>query len=278
MTEGNLNVSGKVGVIFPSRGLVFSRTAQELLDNLKGYDYKIFFSHKLPIPDCFEIPTQRALDDDSITHLWFVEDDMKMPADTLKTMLEMNVAVVTANYPTTSKGDSAILTIKNRIVYAGTGCTLVKREVFNELQKPYFRTDIAWIPKNKGTYIKFKATKKNNDGYGLHDVNFFMNLYKLNIPVHKIKKTLGQRKLVALGKPSTNDGAHQIDEWTKAKEDRYFTLIKNLPVEESGNLVEVDTPTGTVLTSKSHAKKLIDNGLGVKPPKRAVVLDWGDYA
>lgn len=35
----------KVGVIFPSRGLVFSKTADELLQNLKKVNHKIFFSH-----------------------------------------------------------------------------------------------------------------------------------------------------------------------------------------------------------------------------------------
>lgn len=262
----------RVAVILPSRGLIFSQTADEILQNLKDVPHRIFFSHQLPIPDCFEKPLQQALKG-SYTHVWLVEDDMILPPDILKQMLDMDKAVVTVNYPTTNKGDAAVLTIKSRVVYAGTGCTLVKREVFDELKPPYFRTDIAWIPKNKGSYIKFTGVKKTDGGYGLHDVNFFINLYKLDIPIHVLPKPVGQRKLIALGKAGTNDGAHQIEEWKKVKKDRYFTLIKNLPAEETGNMTSVVVDGKEIMCSKSHARTLIAKGLGSKPPKRAVVID-----
>lgn len=202
----------KVAIILPSRGLIFSRTAEELLVNLKDYDHKIFFSHRKPIPECFEFPTTNALADKEVTHLWFVEDDMILPPTILKDMLDKDLAVVTVNYPTTKNKDAAVLSVKGRVVYGGTGCTLVKREVFNELPKPYWRTDIMWKPKNLGETIKFMARRRQKpDGYGYHDVNFFMNLYKLDIPVHKLDYTIGQRKLIALGKSGSNNGAHQIE-------------------------------------------------------------------
>jgi hypothetical protein len=268
-----MNTHIKIGVIFPSRGLIFSQTADELLQNLKGKLNKIYFAHKLPIPDCFETPVNEALSDPTITHIWLVEDDMVLPPTILQEMLDMNVAVVTVNYPTTAKGDSAILTVKNRIVYGGTGCTLIKREVFDELKKPYFRSDIAWIPKNKGSYIKFTGVKKTDGGYGLHDVNFFINLYKLGIPVHKVKKSIGQRKLIALGKAGTNNGAHQIEIWKKVEKDRYFKLVKGLPIEETGKLTTVISSGKEILVSQSHAKKLIKLGMAEKPPKRYVTID-----
>jgi len=264
--------SDSVGVIFPSRGLIFSKTAEEMLSSLKGHDYKIYFSHRLPIPDCFEKPLTEALRG-SHSHIWLVEDDMMLPDGILDEMLAVDKAVVVANYPTTKRGDSSILTVKNRIVYAGTGCTLVKREVFDELKAPYFRTDIAWVPKNYGDYLKFTGVKKGDKGYGLHDVNFFMNLYRLNIPIHRTKTELGQRKLRALGKAGSNDGAHSIDEWTKVKKDRYHTLIKGLPISESGNLASVLVDGKELATSKAHAQKLIKKGIGEKPPKRSVIID-----
>lgn len=257
--------------------MMFSRTAEEILNNLKPYKHKIYFAHKLPIPEAFETPTQKALSNPDITHLWFTEEDMVLPSHILKDMLEMDKAVVTVNYPTTAKGDSSILTIKNRIVYAGTGCTLVKREVFDELKPPYFRDDILWMPKNMGNYIKFIATQRVKDGYGLHDVHFFMRLYELGIPVHKLDYTVGQRKLIALGKAGSNNGAHKIEVWTKVKKDRYFTLRKHLKPEPKSGLVEVEFPNKTIMTSKEHAKKLIKQGLAKKPPLRHVVLDWSGY-
>jgi hypothetical protein len=199
---------------------------------------------------------------------------MILPPDTLKMLLEVDKAVVTANYPTSAKGDCAVLSIKGRIVYGGTGCTLVKREVFDELKQPYFRDDIVWQPKNLGDSIKFIAHKNvTKAGYGLHDVNFFMNLYKLDIPVHKIDRTLGQRKLVAFGKEGSNNGAHVIEEWTKCKKDRFFTLKKNLAKPKETNLVEIMTKDGIMNVTKDYADKLIKANKATKMPKRAVIID-----
>lgn len=270
--RGNKHI--KIGVIFPSRGLIFSQTADELLQNLKGHLHKIYFAHKLPIPDCFEIPVNRALEDQTITHLWLVEDDMVLPPTILQDMLDINKAVVTVNYPTSDKGDCAILTVKNRIVYGGTGCTLIKREVFDELKKPYFRSDIIWSPRNMGSYVKFIGSKPTvTNGYGLHDVNFFINLYKLGIPVHKLPYTIEQRKLVSLGKSGSNNGAHVIEIWRKCKKDRYFDLAKHMPKAPQSTLTTVVVDNREILLSQSHAKKLIKLGMATKPSKRYVAID-----
>lgn len=263
----------RVAVILPSRGLIFSQTAGEILQNVKGIPHKFFFSHRKPLPECFEKPVNRALLDESISHLWLVEEDMILKPTVLKDMLELDKAIVTANYPTTARQDASVLSVKGKVVYAGTGCTLIKREVFDELKAPYFRDDIAWIPKNMGNYIKFTGIKRKTKGYGFHDVNFFMNLYRLNIPVHLLPYTLGQRKLKALGKAGTNEGAHDIEEWTKVKKDRYFTLIKNLKPEPKSTMTSVLVDDKEVMVSYSHAKTLIRKGAAVKPPKRAVVID-----
>jgi hypothetical protein len=53
----------KVAVIIPSRGLMFSKTAEEIVRNTQGVPHQKFFAHKLPIPDCFEWPTIKALKD-----------------------------------------------------------------------------------------------------------------------------------------------------------------------------------------------------------------------
>lgn len=265
----------QIAVILPSRGLIFSQTADEILQNLKDISHKFFFSHRKPLPECFEEPTSRALLDKDITHLWFVEDDMILPPDILNKMLEMDKAVVTADYPTTDYGGGAVFKVKEQIIFAGTGCTLVKRAVFDELKPPYFRTDICWNVKNYGDFIKIIAVPrgKSPDGYGLHDVNFFMNLYRLEIPVHDVGFTVGQRKLKELGEAGSNNGAHQIEEWTKIKKDDLLNKVKKWPIERKGNLVTVLINGKEVLVSRTHATKLIKLGKATKPPRRAVVVD-----
>lgn len=271
----------KIAVILPSRGLVFSQTADELLQNLRsvqkeGWNYKIFFAHKQPIPDCFEKPTHRALLDEDVTHLWFVEDDMILAPGTLTKMLTVNKAVVTLDYPVNEKGRGSVLKIDGRVVFCGTGCLLVKREVFDELRAPYFRSDMRWNIKNYGDFFKMTVSKDSNlDGYGLHDVNFCMNLYHLGIPIHLLPGKLGQRKLRALGKAGSNEGAHKIDKWTKLVPDHLLKEVKKWPVLPTGNLETVLTPTGEINVTPSHAKTLIKQGLASKLPKRKLIVDWG---
>lgn len=264
----------KVAVIIPSRGLIFSRTADEILQNVRNIPHKFFFSHKKPIPQCFEDPTNLALADKTITHLWFVEDDMILPPDILQEMLDKDLAAVTADYPVHESGRGAVFEVKKQVIFTGTGCLLVKREVFDELKTPYFRTDIRWNIKNYGDHLQFRATKTEvNDGYGLHDVNFCMSLYRRNIPIHKIDRVIGQRKLVELGKAGTNNGAHNIKEWTKIKKDHLLKQVKKWPVEKQGNLVTVISAGKEILVSESHAKKLIKANLATKPPKKYIVID-----
>lgn len=264
----------KVAVILPSRGLIFSETGDEIMQNVKGIDRVFFFAHRQPIPEAFEKPTNRALLDDSVTHLWYVEDDMVLPPDTLKKMLKMDKAVVTADYPVNKNGRGSVFTVDKRVIFCGTGCLLVKREVFDELKSPYFRTDIRWNIKNYKDFIKITRVKTGEiEGYGLHDVNFCLNLYQKNIPIHALDTPLGQRKLIALGKAGSNKGAHKIETWTKIKKDHLLKTVKSWPQIETGNLVEIITPTGTVNVSKSHARTLVRKGLGKRVPKRKLVVE-----
>lgn len=268
----------RIGVVFPSRGLVMSRTAQELLDNLKGYEYRIFFSHRKPIPECFNEPVMYALDDSSITHIWIVEDDMVIPKGTLDKLIEMDKAVVTADYPITKEGRGSVFRdADGRVLFCGTGCLLIKREVFNELKTPYFRTDTKWNVKNYGDFIKFtRVPNGNNDGYGLHDITFCFELQQINIPIHVIRRKLGQRKLIALGKAGTNNGAHNIEVWTEIIKDKRLKEIQSYPVEPSSNLTTVIAGDKYLNVSEDHAKKLIKAGKAKRLPKRASYIVWGE--
>lgn len=264
-----------IGVILPSRGLLFSRTADEILRNLAPYRHKFFFAHKRPIPECFEEPVNRALLDESITHLWLVEEDMIIPENTLDHMIDMGVAVVTVDYPTTKNGKGAVFEVKKQVVFCGTGCTLIQREVFDELRAPYFTSDVVWNIKNYGDFIKLKGIKRGGvkDGYGLHDVNFCMKLWGRKIPIHKLPYTIGQRRLINLGKAGSNDGAHNIEDWTKVKKDYLLKQVKSWPIQPKGNLVSLMTPTGEILVSQAHAKKLITKKLASRMPRKAIVVD-----
>lgn len=267
----------KVAVILPSRGLIFSQTADELLRNLKGVPHKFFFSHRRPIPECFESPANRALLDDSITHLWFVEDDMVLPDFTLERMLSEDANAVTCDYPVTKDGRGSVFYDQGgQVVFCGTGCLLVKREVFDSIKAPYFTDKVRWTMLNYGESIKMVASKnKKGEGYGLHDITFCVKLWKSGVLIKVLPIKLGQRRLIALGKAGSNDGAHNIEIWTKIKKNARLKALQAQPISIGAKtkLVTVDTPTGGVTTSRKHADNLVAQGLASYPPKRHTIID-----
>lgn len=265
----------KIAVILPSRGLIFSQTADELLQNLQGYDYDIFFSHGEPIADCFEKPLRKALRG-SYTHIWMAEDDMILPDGTLDAMLIMDAPVVAMDYPVSKAGQGSVFKNKEgKVIFAGTGCLLVKREVFDELHIPYFRTDIRWGAINYGNFIRLRANYMPTapDGYGLHDTNFGIKLWKAGIPI-SVAGTIGQRKLIKLGEAGTNDGAHQIEEWTKVKPNVLLKKFQKMEPQLIGRLVAVNTKDGEMMTDPIKADKLIKAGVATRPPKQSVSIDY----
>lgn len=265
----------KIAVIFPSRGLIFSQTAEELLNNLKGYNHKIFFSHRKPIPQCFEDPTLEALKDPDITHLWFVEDDMVLRPNTLAKLLEADANAVTADYPVTKDGKGSVFADKGgNVVFCGTGCLLVKRSVFDSLKKPYFTDKVRWTMLNYGEQIKLTGIY-GETGYGTHDITFCIKLWNTGVTIKVIKQKLGQRKLIALGKAGTNNGAHNIETWRKIVKDARLDALLAQPIANGAKskLVTVDTPTGGITTSRKHAESLVAQGMANYPPRRYTIID-----
>lgn len=267
----------KIAIILPSRGLIFSQTADEILQNVQQIPHKFFFSHRRPLPECFEKPTNRALLDDSITHLWFVEEDMVIPPGTLKRMIEEDANAVTCDYPVTKDGRGSVFYDNGgQVVFCGTGCLLIKREVFDNIKAPYFTDKIRWTMLNYGESVKMIGVKnKRTEGYGLHDITFCVKLWKTGVLIRVLDLKLGQRRLVSLGKAGTNDGAHNIEIWTKIVKNKRLKALQALPVALGARtkLVTVDTPTGGVNTTRKHADKLVAQGLASYPPRRYTIID-----
>jgi hypothetical protein len=269
----------KVAIILPSRGLIFSQTAEEILKNVKGIPHKFFFAHKLPIPECFEKPTKEAMKDPSITHFWFVEDDMAIPINTLKKMLQADANVITCDYPINTAGRGSVFYDNGgNVVFCGTGCMLVKREVLENLKRPWFTDKVRWTMLNYGEAIKMTAQKNTGGGYGLHDITFCMKLWKNGVRIKVLPAKLGQRKLLELGKSGSNDGAHKIELWTKVIKDLRLKELQGQPVAlgAKGSLITVRTPSGEVNATREHADKLVEEGLAEYPPKSYLIVDYGE--
>lgn len=240
-----------------------------------------FFSHGKPIPKCFESPVNRALCDFDVTHVLIVEDDMILHENAIWDALDADKDVVVYDYPITKNGRGSVFRDgSGKVIYSGTGFILVKRAVFDKLKAPYFRADIGWNVYRDNESLRFSARPMSkDDGYGLHDITFGMKLQKAGIEITVLDKVLGQRKLIALGKAGTNDGAHHIENWTKVIKD--FSLKEYMKLPESlsskSNLVTLETLDGFINVSKEHADKLIAADKAKPIDSKQTVIDFGDF-
>lgn len=217
-----------LGVIIPSRGLIFSQTLEELLGELESFNhpYRISWSHGKSLPQCFNDPTEELLADDSIYAVLIVEDDMIIPKGILRKMFMAKYPVTALDYPFQKNGDSTCLhDPQGKAFWTGTGFMLVAKSVLQQMEKPIWRTDTTFDPFIGKDTIHFWPRKLDKIYYGLHDLRFGLLLYSAGVPVMPMKETAGQRKLIELGKKGINDGAHQIMELTEVGRDLVSGMI-----------------------------------------------------
>jgi hypothetical protein len=271
----------KLGVVIPSRGLIFSRTAEEIERETRGMRRQFYFAHGKPIPKCFESPVNRALCDFDNTHILIIEDDMILHQNAIWDAVNADNDVVVYDYPITKAGRGSVFTDgTGKVIYSGTGFMLIKREVFDKLKAPYFRSDIGWNVYRDKESLRFSACEiAKGDGYGLHDITFGMKLQKAGIDITVLEKTLGQRKLIELGKSGSNDGAHKIEEWTKVIKN--FSLKEYMKLPESliskSKLVTLETLDGFINVSKEHADKLIAADKAKPINSKQTIIDFGEF-
>ena len=216
----------KLAVIVPSRGLMFSETLEDLLRELEGFNYEIFWSHAKSLPQCFEDPTERALADPDVFAVLICEDDMQLPKGILKKMFAQNYPVVALDYPFQQDGDSTVLHDPEGFAYwTGSGFILIARSILEGLEKPIWRTDRTFDPFIDKDTIHFWPRKLTKVFYGLHDLNFGMVLYSSGVPIMVMDETAGQHKLVSLGEKGVNNGAHNIKDLTIVGRDLVSGMI-----------------------------------------------------
>ena len=217
MNKNSQNLKDKIAVILPSRGMSYSKTLDELLVELKGFDYEIFFSVGNPLPDCFNIPIEEALKDPTFSHVLIVEDDMIIPKKILQPMINKRYPVVALDYPFKKDGDATTLhDPSGKALYTGTGFMLIERWVLDAMPKPIFSTDIAWdmMITVDNRLVCWPRDVSKIKTYGLHDVNFGVTMWANDMPIYVMTRTAGQRKLRKKGQAGSNNGADEIYELT----------------------------------------------------------------
>ena len=199
-----------IGVVLPSRGLIFAEVIESLLDNLQGYDFKIYQSIGLGIPKGHNLATERALAD-GCKFILFVEDDTVMPAGGLEKMLSADGDMAAIDYGVAGWGCITRGKLDGEVKWTGLGCTLVKSYVFDKLEKPYFRDDMHLaINPGRSDFMTWVPAPK--DTYGGQDIWFGCKVREAGFKIVQVQGECKHLKLDSLGKPGTNNGAHTISE------------------------------------------------------------------
>lgn len=250
-------MKNNIAIIYPSRGLCFTETFKELLDELNDSKalYTIYWSHGNKLPACFNRPLQRALKH-AHTHILFLEDDMVIKKGVLKELMDADVDIIACDYPLVKAPSGTILYDKeDRALFTGTGFMLAKRHVFNSMPRPIFRSDISWGFKQYTDKTKFTAESTDPDkAYGHHDITFGLYQYINNEPIHVAKTVLFQRKLKTKGTDSTNKGTDEIEIFDQYRKINYWMVECEPEVDTDTTTVYIDGKA--VWVSKEMAKRV----------------------
>jgi len=199
-----------IAVILPTRGLVFTEVEQSIASNLKEYNYTVFRSFTLPIPDSENFLVDQALQDPTVQYLLFVEEDTVMPEHGFVNLVKANAPIACIDYGVEGWSCTARDKTTNEILWCGLGCTLVRREVFEAMEKPYFRTDKSLLlndwPEEK--WIDVPERKR----YGGQDIWFCMEARKRGFTITQVEGECKHLRVVRLGLKEINHGLHDIEQ------------------------------------------------------------------
>lgn len=202
----------KIGVVLPTRGMVFSRTIEALegeRKNLnKDYETTLYISHNLPIPKGHNDLCVKALEDGN-DYVLFVEEDCVIPTGAIEKLLAVNADIACIDYGVS--GWSCITKNKlGEILWCGLGCTLVKRAVLEALQRPYFRVDKV-LRLNDMTWQDLPESYIENKNYGTLDIWFFTKAREKGFKIMQIENLeCDHLELISLGEKGKNHGIHNI--------------------------------------------------------------------
>ena len=139
----------KIALGIPTNKLVKPKTAQSLLDLVaySDYDFKIIVSSRgyNTSENRNWIATQAV--NSGCDYLFFVDDDMVFPPETLEELLLCEKDIVGGVYKTKYEVQEDVVEYLDderpqglfKVKALGTGCLLIKTDVFRKLPQPWFK-------------------------------------------------------------------------------------------------------------------------------------------
>lgn len=229
-----------IALCVPSRGLVFSRCMQSAIEGMQALNAvgiaTIFcYTHDLPIPESHIACVEKALSNPAVDKIFFLEEDMYVDPQTFVALATSEHDIATVNYNDRNGSVNGIIHYNEarEILWCGLGATVIRRKVFEDIGRPYFRTDHRYKSIKKATpagpavteheeieprTIFNEETKKaeivrDSYIYGGLDVDFYHRArekgYKITcLPEYRAHQFV----LVKLGEAYNNNGCHVIQQ------------------------------------------------------------------
>lgn len=206
----------KLGIVLPSRGTMFSKTMESVFSNLKNLRNKteceLYMAHGRPIPECFNEPLEKALDD-GCDWIWFVEEDMIIPSDTLQRMFLVRYPVVTVDYADRRTGIPLILRDNvGDVLFSGMGCMIIHKDVFGKMEKPYCRPMVFWKKEQDNGDILYEPHPEiKQTSYGTQDIYLCWAIRKAGYEIAELKNAnIGHMNLLSKAEDIVNNGGDTI--------------------------------------------------------------------
>lgn len=195
-----------IAILVATRGLVFTET-DILIDKIVNYfDSQVFRTFDKKIPDAQNYLVEEALKTEA-QYFLFIEEDNVPTFEQVKSMVNYDRDISFVDYGVAGWSCSARKS-DTEILWCGLGATMVKRKVFEKLERPFFRTDKS-LRINDMTWTDIPMK------YGGHDIWFFTKARESGFKITQVVGEARHLKLEALGTPEINHGLHKIGEKPK---------------------------------------------------------------
>lgn len=183
----------KIVAAIPTRGVVVTECVTSVIRELShsGHEWGIVFTSGMKIPDCFNRAVQQALDDNA-DFVWLVEEDVIVPEGGLGKLLAEKAKIAVIDVPSRHvEGLTQVAQMNGTVYWVHTGCTLVAREVFEQMPQPWFQTEFAYDFRLQDGGVVFNERKLDAPlDYGGQDVRFSRKAVAMGIELVVVKNAV----------------------------------------------------------------------------------------
>lgn len=191
----------RIVTLMPTRGIMYTKTMNAWLRELakNGQLPAFFTTDNLPIPECRNALVEEGLKVKEATHFLLLDDDVIMPENGLKAMIDLDADIAFIDYPMhysigkwknmgTACHDNWLpgqKWDKKPVKWAGLGCVLVKREVFEKIANPWFESMHKSFERDDDGKISFTGEMPTGDTGG-EDCYFYQQALKQKMNIKKV--------------------------------------------------------------------------------------------